>query len=165
MIQIDVIGTLFAAVPTDAPEGFAPAALPGYHVNATHRVPGWDAQRVTPATPRRVFGGIPTVFYTFADKDSFDAALATADLTYPEPCPQSVTRRQAKQALLMAGLLDKVQPAIDAIQNPSMRAMVQIEWDDSQVFERNRPALVALAGALGMDSDALDRLFTTAAEL
>ena len=165
MIQIDVIGILFAAVPPDTPEGFTPPALPGYHVNATHRVPGWDAQRVTPATPRRVFGGIPTVFYTWPDKASFDAALATADLTYPEPCPQSVTRRQAKQALLLSGLLHSVQPAIDAIPDLATRAMVQIEWDDSQVFERNRHALIALAGALGMDSDALDRLFTTAAEL
>lgn len=164
MIQIDEIGTLFAAVPTDAPEGFTPAELPGYHVNTTQRVPGWDAQRVTPATPRRVFGGIPTVFYTWPDKASFDAALATADLTYPEPCPQIVTARQAVQALLLAGITeDAVEAAIAAVPDPVQRGMVSAEWRRSQTFERHRPSLIALAGALGLDSDALDQLFFAAA--
>jgi len=81
MIQIDPIGTLYAALPPDAPEGTQPAALPGWHVNTTHRVAGWDEYRVAPKTPRRVFGGIPTVFYAFPDKASFDAALASADLS------------------------------------------------------------------------------------
>lgn len=165
MIQIDEIGTLYETLAPNAPEGARPAALPGWHVNATHAVPGWEAQRVAPATPRRVFGGIPTVFYTFASQAAFDAALAVADLTEPAPVPQSVTRRQAKQALLLAGVLAQVQPAIDAIADPTTQAMVQIEWDDSQTFERNRPALIALAGALGMDGEALDQLFTTAAGL
>lgn len=165
MIQIDEIGTLYEALPPDAPEGTQPTPLPGWHINATHPVPGWVAHRVTPATPRRVFGGVPTVFYTFPSKWAAAEALEAADLTLPPPCPTSVTRRQAKQALLLAGLLPQVQPAIDAIADPTTKAMVQIEWDDSQTFERNRPALIALAAALGMDDEALDQLFTTAAEL
>lgn len=164
-IQIDPIGTLFATLPPDAPEGTQPEALPGYHVNTAAPVAAWAAQRVTPATPRRVFGGMPTVFYTFANQAAFEAAMATADLTDPLPVPQSVTRRQAKQALMLAGLLDNIQPAIDAIANPVQRQFVQIEWDDSQAFERNRPALIALATALGMTSEQLDALFITASGL
>lgn len=79
--------------------------------------------------------------------------------------PASVTRRQAKQALLLNGLLGNVQPAIDAIPDAMQRAMIQIEWDDSQVFERGRPALIALGSALGLSSAQLDALFIQAAQL
>ena len=79
--------------------------------------------------------------------------------------PQSVTRRQARQALLLAGLLDNVQPAIDSIADPVQRSMAQIEWDDSQQFERKRPLLIALAAALGLGEEALDNLFIQAAQL
>jgi len=79
--------------------------------------------------------------------------------------PQTVTRRQARQALLLAGLLDNVQPAIDSIADPVQRSMAQIEWDDSQQFERKRPLLIALAAALGLGEEALDNLFIQAARL
>lgn len=83
----------------------------------------------------------------------------------PTPVPTEVTRRQAKQALLLNGLLPSVQPAIDAIPDPTQRAMIQIEWDDSQVFERDRPALIALGTALGLSSAQLDALFIQASTL
>lgn len=76
--------------------------------------------------------------------------------------PQQVTRRQALQALLLAGALDNVQPLIDAIADPLQRRLAQIEYDESQVFERTRPLVVSIGGALGLD---LDALFTTAATL
>ena len=79
--------------------------------------------------------------------------------------PAKVTRRQARQALLLAGLLDQVKPAINAIPDPQLRGMAQIEWDDSQEFERNRPLLIQLGAALGLDSAALDQLFIVAHEL
>ena len=79
--------------------------------------------------------------------------------------PQTVTRRQARQALLISGHLSSVQPAIDAIPDDLQRGMVQIEWDDSQTFERQRPTLIALATAIGMDSEAIDNLFIQAAQL
>lgn len=83
----------------------------------------------------------------------------------PPAVPQVVTRRQARQALLLAGRLQDVQPAIDAIADPVQRGMVQIEWDDSQEFQRNRPTLLALATAIGMTSQDIDNLFTQAAQL
>lgn len=79
--------------------------------------------------------------------------------------PLSVTRRQAKQALLLAGLLNNVQPAINAITDDTQRALIQIEWDDSQTFERYRPALIALGSGLGLTSEQLDQLFITASSL
>lgn len=79
--------------------------------------------------------------------------------------PTSVTRRQARQALLLAGLLDSVDPAIAAIPDTTQRKLAQIEWQDSQDFERHRPLLVSLASALGLTSAQLDQLFITAATL
>jgi hypothetical protein len=81
------------------------------------------------------------------------------------PVPRSVTRRQARQALLLAGLLDQVQPAIDAIPDATARGMAQIEWADSQEYHRDRPLLISLATALNLDADALDNLFRAAAAL
>ena len=106
-----------------------------------------------------------------ADAPAYQALMDEVAATYVPPppappyVPQSVTRRQAKQALLLAGLLSGVQPAIDAIPDPTQRALIQIEWDDSQVFERNRPALIALGGALGLNAAGLDALFIQAAAL
>lgn len=95
---------------------------------------------------------------------AIQAEWSAAD-SAPPPIPQSVTRRQARQALLLAGLLDNVQPALDAIPDATQRRLMQIEWDDSQEFHRNRPALLALAGALGLNSSQIDQLFITAAGL
>lgn len=81
------------------------------------------------------------------------------------PVPEKVTRRQGKQALLLAGLLDSVQPAIDAIPDATQRKLMNIEWNDSQDFERHRPSLIALATGLGLNSQQLDALFIQAATL
>lgn len=80
------------------------------------------------------------------------------------PTAQTVTRRQAKQQLLLAGLLNQVQPAIDAIPDATQRALVQIYWDDSQEFERQHAELIALATALGLDAAGIDALFEAAAQ-
>lgn len=79
--------------------------------------------------------------------------------------PQSVTRRQAKQALLLQGLLANVQPAIDAILDPQQRGLMQIEWDDSQEFVRTRTSLIQIGAALGLDAAGLDALFVQAGGL
>lgn len=79
--------------------------------------------------------------------------------------PQKVTRRQARQALLLFGLLDSVEPAIAAIPNLTERRLAQIEWEDSLEFERSRPLLIALGTALGLSSAQLDNLFIEANKL
>ena len=161
MIQIDEIGTLYDA-PVD--EETPAVALPGYHVNSTYPVAEWAAYKVTPATPRRIFGGIPTYFYTFASQAEYESL--PADLTVTPPVvPQTLSRAQAKLALLGAGLLGAVQPAIDAVPDATMRAAMQIEWDDRLTFERSNPTLIALATGLGMTSEQLDQLFIAGATL
>lgn len=83
----------------------------------------------------------------------------------PPVVPAFVTRRQAKQALLLQGLLANVQPAIDAITDATQRGLMQIEWDDSQEFVRSRPSLISIGAALGLDAAGLDALFVQAEAL
>ena len=79
--------------------------------------------------------------------------------------PQSVTRRQARQALLLRGKFHLVQAAIDAIPDATARGLMQIEWDDSQDFVRSRASVIAIGSAIGYDSDGLDEVFSFAATL
>lgn len=151
-------------VPFQAPEGYVlvfPAPQPGFNP---------VTQRVQEITPVLTVKGhyeqqweIVELFSTQAEKDA--AIAADIEAKRKASVPVSVTRRQAKQALLLNGLLANVQPAIDAIPDVAQRAMIQIEWDDSQVFERDRPALIALGSALGLTSVQLDDLFIKAGQL
>jgi hypothetical protein len=96
-----------------------------------------------------------------ATQEELDARAAAAKALVP----QQVTRRQARQALLLNGLLDQVPTKIALISDPTERGLAQIEWEDSQVFERNRPLLISIGTAIGLDSDGLDALFTQATGL
>lgn len=90
------------------------------------------------------------------DAPAYAAVLAAARQV---SVPRTVTRRQARQALLLRGKLALVQPAIDAIADTTQRGLMQIEWDDSLAFDRDRPSLIAIGAALGYDSDGLDDIF------
>ena len=163
MIQIDDIGVIYTTGIYDA-EGnvaTAPEALPGYHVNTTYPVAEWAAFKVTPATPRRIFGGITTHFYTFADLAEFEALRDTADLDVSPPTmPQSVTIRQGCQALEEAGLLTAVEAEI-----ASAPRYVQIDWERATSIDRAWPTLAVLQSALGLTDAQVDDLFIRAATL
>jgi len=79
--------------------------------------------------------------------------------------PFSITKRQARQHLIILGLYQHVQPLIDVIDDDVQRLLMQSFWDDSTEYERNRPELIMLASDLGLDSDALDEAFIEAAKL
>ncbi|HWI02405.1 MAG TPA: hypothetical protein VNT52_01005 [Acidimicrobiales bacterium] len=83
----------------------------------------------------------------------------------PEPgVPQRVTMRQARQALILAGLDQAVEDAIDSLPEPHNK-LARAEWEYSQTVERDRPFVQMLAPALGLDDAALDALFVHAASL
>ena len=150
--------------PFQAPEGYVPVfPSPQPEFNPV-------TQRAQEITPVLTVKGhyeqqweVQELFSTQAEKDA--AIAADLEAKRKASVPASVTRRQAKQALLLNGLLANVQPAIDAIPDATQRTMIQIEWDDSQVFERERPALIVLGSALGLTSAQLDDLFIGAAQL
>ncbi len=81
------------------------------------------------------------------------------------PVPQSVTMRQARLALLGAGLLDNVDAAMAAIPDETMRRAAQIEWEYAATVDRTSALVSNLSGALGLTDAQLDALFIAAGAL
>jgi len=92
-----------------------------------------------------------------------DAVQVYEEPVDPTPVvPQVVTMRQARLALLSIGLLDQVETAIDALDEPA-RTIAKIEWDYSSEVHRDKPFVNILGSTLGLDSEAIDDLFAAAA--
>lgn len=80
--------------------------------------------------------------------------------------PQTVSFRQAKTQLQLAGLWDAAIAAASAIADPVARIKTVNLLLDSTEYERQRPDLVGFAkGALGLSDAQLDTLFVEAAKL
>lgn len=82
----------------------------------------------------------------------------------PVPPPNTVTMRQARLALLGAGMLGAVTTAINNLPEPN-RSVATIEWEYSQEVHRNRALIQELGPLLGLSTEQLDGLFTVAATL
>ena len=74
--------------------------------------------------------------------------------------PQVITIRQARLALLAAGLLDNVDAAVAAGDRTA-----QIEWEYVTELRRDWPTLVGLASVLGLTDLQVDELFVIASGL
>jgi hypothetical protein len=87
---------------------------------------------------------------------------AAPDLPTPTVAgvPTRVTMRQARLALLGAGLLDAVTTAVGKADKAA-----QIEWEYAGFVERNAGLVPAMASALGMTDEQIDALFVAAAAL
>lgn len=79
-----------------------------------------------------------------------------------EPVPFAVSRFQARAALLLEGLLDRVEAHIEA---PQTDALVKLAWREATEFRRESLTVVMLASVLGLTSDDLDNLFRKAAAI
>lgn len=78
--------------------------------------------------------------------------------------PDAVTMRQARLALLGAGLLTQVQTAIDALSEPQKTA-AKISWEYSAHVQRHNGLVPQMAAALGLSEAQIDALFISAAAL
>lgn len=76
--------------------------------------------------------------------------------------PATITMRQARLALLRAGLLGAVNAAFDAIEDADDKAEAQIEWEYAATVERNATWVSNLSVALGLTVQQLDDLFIQA---
>lgn len=88
-----------------------------------------------------------------------------ADPPPPPPPVTSVAMRQARLALLGAGLLGQVSSAIAAIPDATARAAAEIEWEYATEVRRDSPWVLQLSAALGLNAEQLDALFAHAATL
>lgn len=87
------------------------------------------------------------------------------DLPEPEPTvPEAVTMRQARLALLGAGVLDAAEAAIAGMPGVEGRA-AQIEWEYATELRRDHPLVAGLGQGLGLDDAAIDALFMQAAQI
>ena len=94
-----------------------------------------------------------------------DAEIARLTALIPAPVivdgvPQTVTMRQARLALLSAGLLDLVTEAVAGAGQAA-----QIEWEYASDVGRNATLIQTLAGVMGLTDEQLDGLFVLAATL
>ena len=88
-----------------------------------------------------------------------EAEAIRAANTPPPAVPQSVTRFQAKAALLGAGLLEQVEVYMAL---PDTPAVTKLAWTETQDFERASPTVAGLAALLGLTAGQVDALFVTA---
>lgn len=94
-----------------------------------------------------------------------DEEIARLTALIPAPVivdgvPQTVTMRQARLALLSAGLLDLVTEAVAGAGQAA-----QIEWEYASDVGRNATLIQSLAGVMGLTDEQLDGLFVLAATL
>lgn len=80
------------------------------------------------------------------------------------PVPTAVTMRQARLALLGAGLLAQVNAAIASMAGAEGEA-ARIEWEYALEVRRDSPLVAGLSAALGLTDEALDNLYRAAAGL
>lgn len=76
-----------------------------------------------------------------------------------------VSMRQARLALLGAGLLSSVDAAIAGIPDVAQRAAALIDWEYATEVRRVSPLVASLGPALGLDDAQIDALFEAAAAI
>lgn len=81
-----------------------------------------------------------------------------------DPVPKVVSMRQARLALLGAGLLAQVNTAVANMPGTEGDA-ARIEWEYAQEVRRDSPLVAGLSAILGLTDETLDNLYKVAAGL
>ncbi|WP_110974775.1 hypothetical protein [Acinetobacter sp. WCHAc060042] len=77
----------------------------------------------------------------------------------------SLTRRQFKLALLENGLLETIEQMIGAIEDPTLKSRIQIEYSESERFERTNDSVQYMLGVLNLSSEQVDDIWLYAMTL
>lgn len=78
---------------------------------------------------------------------------------------KSLTRRQFKLALLENGLLETVEQIIESIEDPILKMRIQIEYSESERFERTNESVKYMLGVLNLTLDQVDEMWRYAITL
>jgi len=70
-----------------------------------------------------------------------------------------LSRRQFKLALLQYQLLEKVEQAIADIEDPALKTRVQIEYNESEKFERANDSVKYMLTLLDISNDEIDEMW------
>lgn len=119
-----------------------------------------DAVAVTDEARLALLAGEATGKVLVADLNGFPVLQDPPTPATP-PVPTSVTMMQARLAMLSAGLLDKVQTAIDAMPGDEGKA-ARIQWQYAVDVRRDWPLVAHLQKSLGLTDKQADELFIAA---
>ena len=87
-------------------------------------------------------------------------------VTYEKPPLKPLTRRQFRLALVMNGFaLADIEALINQIEDDMQRQIIQIEWQDTTVFERNNSSLFVMSALMGLSSSQIDEIWSQALTL
>ena len=121
------------------------------------------------ATIEPEFDGIQELLQGLTDKQQILNALSQFNpdyvwaVTYEKPPLKPLTRRQFRLALVMNGFaLADIEALINQIEDDMQRQIIQIEWQDATVFERNNSSLFVMAALMGLSSAQIDELWSQA---
>lgn len=122
---------------------------------------------ITPA-----FNGITELLSGITDKQQILNALSQFNpeyvwaVTYETPPVKPLTRRQFRLALVTNSYsLSDIETLIAQIEDDMQRQIIQIEWQDATVFERNNSSLLTIAALMGLSSAQIDELWAQALTL
>lgn len=76
-----------------------------------------------------------------------------------------LTRRQFKLALLENDLLDRVESTIETIPDSLLRKRLQIEYTESDEFQRQSESVIAMCNLLELKEEEVDSLWQKAMKL
>ena len=76
-----------------------------------------------------------------------------------------LSRRQFKLALLENGLLETVEQMIESIEDPILKTRIQIEYSESERFERTNGSIQYMLGLLELTTDQVDEMWRYAITL
>ena len=158
----------------DAVTGVSVAAEPALHAMQFPPVAGleyvWARESAYPASVPELFGTCPDASDTQIDGvlalycEADFAQMQADEMALRDPIPKVISMRQARLALLGAGLLPGVDAAIAAMPGTDGDA-ARIEWEYAQEVRRDSPLLAGMIAALGLTSEQVDGLFVAAAAL
>ena len=124
------------------------------------------------ATIEPEFEGIQEILSGLTDRQQILNALSQFNLEYvwaviyESPSPPILTRRQFRLALVTNGFaLADIEALINQIEDDMQRQIIQIEWQDATVFERNNSSLFVMAALMGLSSAQIDELWSQALTL
>lgn len=89
------------------------------------------------------------------------AGFGEPEIEPAAPVLVPITRRQLRLTLLAHGLLDQVEPAIAALDEPE-RSVATIEWQDASEYRRDHPLIAQVGTALELDEAAIDAMWIEA---
>jgi hypothetical protein len=127
---------------------------------------GHSLARFTPVEiVTQVSGLSPQVSFESPSDSILAAAIVAPEPAPAVPVPATITRRQLKEYLITADLIDTVEAALNSIADTKARRIALNWWTESQEIRRDHPMVATMAAALGLTPEQLDAAFIAAAQL